>query len=112
SEYPKILGNALRIYWTRGTTKGQLRTVDDQGRALPLCMGVTDAKRAEDSQLYERGEIAHPVKAVPRGFPRVIRASGSVPQKQSGRLELAHWFTSRDNPFTARVMANRVWRHL
>jgi len=35
-----------------------------------------------------------------------------MPKEQSGRLELAKWLTSRDNPLTARVMVNRVWRHL
>src|SRR5262249_62080464 len=30
----------------------------------------------------------------------------------SGRRELADWIASRDNPLTARVMANRVWLHL
>jgi hypothetical protein len=71
-----------------------------------------DAKKITDSQLYERGEIAHPVKAVTRGFPRVIEVKAGVPKKESGRLEFAQWLTSRENPLTARVMANRVWRHL
>jgi hypothetical protein len=30
----------------------------------------------------------------------------------SGRQELADWMASKDNPLTARVMANRVWLHL
>jgi len=111
-EYHKILTTAIRILWSRGGIKGTLETVDDQGRALPLCMGVKEAKRIADSQLYERGEIAHPVKAVPRGFPRVIEVKGTVSHKESGRLELAQWLTSRENPLTARVMANRVWKHL
>jgi hypothetical protein len=111
-EFNKLLGNALRILWTRGGVEGALEAVDDKGRALPLCMGVKDAKRITDSALYERGEIAHPGKTVPRGFPRVMDLKISIPKEQSGRLELAKWLTSRDNPLTARVMVNRVWRHL
>lgn len=111
-EFNKILGNALRILWTRGGVEGALDAVDGRGRALPLCMGVKDAKRIANSQLYDRGELAHPVKAVPRGFPAVFGGTGALPNKQSGRLELAEWLTSRENPLTARVMANRVWRHL
>jgi cytochrome c553 len=111
-EFNKLLGNALRILWTRGGVEGALEAVDDTGRPLPLCMGAQDAKQIADSPLYERGEIAHPGKTVPRGFPRVIEIRSTIPQDQSGRLELAKWLTNRNNPLTARVMANRIWRHL
>lgn len=111
-EFHKLLTNALRILWTRGGVEGALETVDDSGRALPMCMGVKDAKRVVDSPIYDRGELAHAGAVVPRGFPKVIEVKGTLSKQQSGRLELARWLTSRDHPLTARVMANRVWRHL
>lgn len=108
-----MLRNAIRILWTRGGVVGALETVDETGRALPLCMGVKDSNLITDSPLYERGEIAHPGSTVPRGFPRLISLKTTPPPSgQSGRLQLAQWITSRDNPLTARVMTNRVWRHL
>jgi len=111
-EFHKLLSNALRILWTRGGVEGQLEAVDDQGRALPLCMGVMDASKISDSPLFERGEIAHPGKVVARGFPQVLDVPVPRPNKQSGRLELARWLTHRDHPLTARVMVNRIWHHL
>jgi hypothetical protein len=110
-EFHKLLTNALRILWTRGGVEGALEAVDEKGRALPLCMGVKDAKII-DSPLYERGELAQPREVIPRRFPKLLGIEMSVPKDQSGRLELAKWLTSRHNPLTARVMVNRIWRHL
>ncbi len=110
-EFHKLLTNALRIIWTRGGLEGVLEAVDEKGHALPLCMGVKDAK-VVDSPLFERGELAQPREVIPRRFPNLFGIEMSVPKHQSGRLELAKWLTSRQNPLTARVMVNRVWRHL
>ena len=110
-EFNKLLGNSLRILWTRGGVEGALEAVDDQGRARPLCMGAQDGA-VRDSPLFERGELARPGATVPRGFPRVFGIDLAVPKDRSGRLELAQWLTHRDHPLTARVLVNRVWRHL
>ncbi|RBP45240.1 cytochrome c [Roseimicrobium gellanilyticum] len=113
-EFNKLLGNAIRIYWQSGGLEGRLATMDEKGRALPLCMGVEDAEKIQDAALLERGEIAHPGKTIRRGFPKVMEMRGvSVPDgKSSGRLEFARWLTSPEHPLTSRVMVNRVWRHL
>jgi len=108
------LPEALGILWRRGGLEGKLETVDDDGRALPLCMGVMDLEKPVDSPVFSRGEVDKPGEKVARAFPRVIEIAGAEPPPEdgSGRLELAHWLTSAENPLTARVMANRVWRHL
>ncbi len=110
-EYHKLLGNSLRILWTRGGVEGALEAVDEHGRALPLCMGVQDGE-IHDSPLLERGELTRPGPAVPRGFPGVFGIEMPVPGDRSGRLELAQWLTHPDHPLTARVIVNRVWRQL
>ena len=106
--------DALRIIWQRGGVDGKLATVDDEGNALPLCMGAMDRKEIVDAPILERGEVAKPGEKVPRGFPRVIEIPGiDLPGKESsGRLEFAQWIAHPENPLTARVMANRIWHHL
>jgi hypothetical protein len=108
------LQTALRILWRTGAIEGKLKTVDEDGRALALAMGVSDRDKVFDVPLLERGEINRAGKTVPRGFPSVISIEHSpqIPKQQSGRLELARWLTHPDHPLTARVMANRVWRHV
>ena len=112
-DYFTALQKAIGRYWKRGSIEGQLERVDAQGRALPLCMGVQDGP-VRDSALHERGETARPGRIIPRGFPKAIALAGAPvpPATRSGRLELARWLTDPRHPLTARVMVNRIWRHL
>lgn len=113
-DFNEMLREALRILWTRGPVVGKLETVDENGKALPLAMGVLEAASRIDSPRYERGELAHPAEVVPRAVPALfgLASEGAVPADTSGRLELATWITDPEHPLTARVMANRVWMHL
>lgn len=96
-----------------GQTKGILNSHDEQGRPYALCMGVQDRASPKDARLLVRGEINQPAQEVARGFVRVLTESPvSIPKSNSGRLQLAEWLVSRDNPLTARVMVNRIWLHL
>ena len=67
-----------------------------------------------DSPLYERGESDQPsARPIPRG---TIHLPGlpalRIPPGTSGRLQLAEWIASRDNPLTSRVFVNRLWYQL
>jgi hypothetical protein len=77
-------------------------------------MAVRDADRVGDIALRIRGVASSKGDAIPRGFLRVASFNDQpqVPKDQSGRLELARWMTSPNNPLTARVFVNRVWKHL
>jgi hypothetical protein len=67
-----------------------------------------------DSPLYIRGEPEKPSnELVPRGVLQVVaKTQPRIAANTSGRLELAGWIASQENPLTARVLANRVWLHL
>ena len=65
-----------------------------------------------DERLHLHGDPHNLGDVVPRGFPRVLAPEGPPHIEQgSGRLLLADWIASPDNPLTARVMVNRIWQH-
>ena len=66
----------------------------------------------KDAQVFLRGDHKKLGKTVPRGFPRILTDDRREPiTTGSGRLQLADWLASPNNPLTARVMVNRIWQH-
>jgi hypothetical protein len=65
-----------------------------------------------DSPVHRRGSPDSPGETAPRRFLEVIHGQEGYTDGTQARLELAHDLTSPQNPLTARVMANRVWRWL
>jgi dienelactone hydrolase len=95
------------------TVEAKLKAYESDGTPKVLAMGVRDRATAKDSELFVRGEVEKPGPTVPRGFVQVV--CGATPHtvsSGSGRLELAEWIASADNPLTARVFVNRVWLNL
>ena len=64
-----------------------------------------------DSRIQHYGDPKDLGEQVRRGTLQVLGGSALPDDVEgSGRLELANWIASKDNPLTARVMVNRIWQ--
>lgn len=65
-----------------------------------------------DTKIHLRGRYDRLGEVTPRRFPQLLTGTTPPPTfTGSGRIELARWIASPDNPLTARVMVNRIWQH-
>ena len=75
----------------------------------PMANSVAEGEPVRQ-RIFRRGQHKNPGPLVPKRFPLVL-AGDDQPEVPtgSGRLELAGWIASAQNPLTARVIVNRVW---
>jgi len=96
------------------------RRIDEKRRQVAaaaanfLAIGVADRTNPADIAVRIRGEVDKVGPVAPRGFLTALKSDRDprIPDGHSGRLELAQWLSSRDNPLTARVYVNRIWQKL
>ncbi|HYP09275.1 MAG TPA: PSD1 and planctomycete cytochrome C domain-containing protein, partial [Bryobacteraceae bacterium] len=73
---------------------------------------IAEDRNPRDVRLHIRGSHKNLGDEVPRRFLRVIAGEQQLPVKHgSGRMQIADWMASPNNPLTARVMVNRIWKH-
>jgi len=101
--------NKQRQQLTVQLKKLRANAVDPPGSA----MGIRESGKIVEVPVYIRGEtpkgepVSRRLVSVVAGDSAELFSSG-----QSGRMEMAHWLASDNNPLTSRVMVNRIWQHL
>lgn len=96
------------------------------GRWKPATMGVMPVAGPPmgpdpaPTRILKRGDYRQPGDPVDPGFPTAIAGAEKAASLETDRyrqfptrgwrLTLAKWIASRDNPLTARVIVNRIWR--
>jgi len=91
-----------------GSIEETIKKLEQQLADIPKAETLVMQELAEPREtcILERGDLASPGEPVSPGTPSALPAlSGSEPN----RLGLAEWLAARDNPLTARVIANRIW---
>ncbi|MFK8111150.1 MAG: PSD1 and planctomycete cytochrome C domain-containing protein [Rubripirellula sp.] len=105
--------NRLRTQNQLTQLSAKLSVVDERGNPRSYCMGVQEQSQPQNARVLVRGEIDQAGQEVQRGFPQVLCSTPiEIDRKKSGRLDLARWIGSDQNPLTARVMVNRIWQQL
>ena len=108
----------IRRYYSQGA-QDALAQLAAERKALeaatpefPRAMGVREEAEVSDIPIHIRGSHWTLGESVPRGFLTSLSVDErpSIPETQSGRLQLAQWLTRSDHPLTSRVMVNRLWR--
>ncbi|MBT3666641.1 MAG: DUF1553 domain-containing protein [Opitutae bacterium] len=105
-----ILPNSQKEIPTCKNFVSEYRKIESLIKAPRLAPGLLDGVPFEQA-LFERGNHKKPAHKVPRRFLEAIDPT-PYPNDSIGRLEFAKDLLRKDNPFTSRVMVNRIWHHL
>ena len=105
-----LLPNAKEKFPHCNELVNEYRKIEEKVTVPRLAPGVLDGEPF-DQALFERGNHKKPAHQVPRRFLEAIDDT-PYPKTTIGRLEFAQDLLRKDNPFTTRVIVNRIWHHL
>ena len=110
------LSQKARIQAQEGKVKALSDIFNHPPPIPPRAMVPVDLSEPVDESIRRAGQFDRLGEKVPRGFLRVVGGGQqTLPDKSSGRVELAHWLTDLEQgagALTARVIANRIWYYL
>ena len=88
-----------------------LTKYEESRPVLEYCHGVSDGNITK-LKVHLRGDPDTLGEEQERKFLSLFQVPVDQlpPENESGRLQLAKWIASPENPLTARVIVNRVWR--
>ena len=95
-----------------GELKDRKQRIDELSKIpYPVAYAVREGE-PHDAKIHRRGNPLELGDAVLRRQLEILGGTPlSNPDTSSGRLDMAHWLTSAENPLTARVMVNRLWQY-
>lgn len=105
-----LLSNNLQSLPKAARFVREYRRLENQIKILTRVPGL-DETRGRTQALFVRGNHKTPAELVSRRFLEALDDTPYTTPK-SGRLELAEDVLGDDNPFTRRVIVNRIWHHL
>lgn len=110
-ERDKESPTAIKLKQRLAELEKELKELQKDHADRPEAMSVADDTAPEDARIHIRGSTRNLGASVPRGFIQAALHGNApaMPADASGRLQLAQWITSRENPLTARIMVNRIW---
>ena len=90
-----------------------VKTKGDQAADPRDAVHIVRDGKVRDINVMLRGDVGRPGDLVPRRFLSVLSSTEPLAfGRGSGRADLAEAIVDTNNPLTARVIVNRVWRRL
>ena len=105
-----VLPRSLDDLESLGLLVNEYRVLEAEVPVARRAPGVIE-EGSPDQPFLVRGSHKNPGPPVPRRFLTALRST-SYGDPATVRLRLAEEIVSPDNPLTARVMINRIWKHL
>ncbi|MBL8216987.1 MAG: PSD1 domain-containing protein [Bryobacterales bacterium] len=112
---PKEVERFLDPRWKQylETLRAEVKTLEKAvPPAYPFVHVMREAEKPANTRIAIRGDANNLGEEAPRRFLSVLcEGEPKAFAQGSGRLELANAIASAENPLTARVMVNRLWKH-